>query len=491
MHQTKIDHMKTLIIVVLLFPSFCIGQNQGNIWYFGDHAGLDFNTGGDPIVLNDGQTYLFACPTTCHVEGSSVISDSLGSLLFYCNGRKIWNKNHQVMPNGDSLLSNPSSTQSALIVPQPLSSRYFYVFTTDAFFQDSLKYGFRYSVVDICQNNGLGDVLKDKKNILLLDTVSEKLTAVRHGNGIDYWIITHKYYSNAFFSYHLSSNGIIDTVISNIGSVHPTGIQGVGAAIGQLKASPNGQKLAIVNGNSNNSISEYFDFDKNTGIVSNCVSIQTNINYHYYGVSFSSDNSKLYLACSLNGNGIYQFDLNAGGGNPVDVVASKVLIAPGTHNYLGLQLAPNGKIYVSNTPYSGNKYIGVINNPNNIGISCNYSDSAIYLNGNIASYGFPNFIDSYDYSNSIHNCEITRIENQEKKSGIDVFPNPFSNELTFKSEENEQLTVSIYNILGRKILQETFTNSITISTINFPNGVFIYEIRSESNVFSKEIIFKQ
>jgi hypothetical protein len=37
----------------------------------------------------------------------------------------------------------------------------------------------------MCLDNGLGGVIQNKK-ILLLDTVTEKLAAVRHSNGVDY-----------------------------------------------------------------------------------------------------------------------------------------------------------------------------------------------------------------------------------------------------------------------------------------------------------------
>jgi len=261
--------------------ALCSAQKQGNIWYFGDHAGLDFNS-GSPVVLNNGQTPL----NGGHSEGTSVICDSSGQLLFYTNGRQVWNKNHQVMPNGDTLFSNSSSTQAALIIAQPGSSRYFYVFTVDDFYFDNLQYGFRYTMVDLCLDNGFGDVIANQKNILVLDTVAEKITAVRHANGTDYWVIVHKFYSDAFYAYQLSSTGISAPVISHIGSVHPTGSQNISASIGQLKASPDGTKLAIVNGNSNHSIAEYFDFDKGTGLLSNMVDFQTNLLYNYYGCSF-------------------------------------------------------------------------------------------------------------------------------------------------------------------------------------------------------------
>lgn len=374
---------------LILFSLLSYSQKQGNIWYFGNHAGLNFNY-SPPVVLTDGATY--NAPVELNSEGTAVICDSSGSLLFYTNGEKVWDKNHQVMPNGDGLLSNLSSTQAALILPQPGNNQYYYVFTTDDFDVNSLKYGFRYSVVDMCLNNETGDVTMEK-NILLLDTVAEKLTAVKHENGIDYWVIIHKYYSDSFYSYLLTSSGVSGPVVSSIGSIHPAGFVGVGSAIGQLKASPDGNKLAIVNGNSSNSVAEYFDFNKSTGTVSNCISIQTNPIYNYYGVSFSPDNSKLYISCWLNNIGTYQFDLNAG--NSAAIIASKTLIAD--WGYFGMQLGVDGKIYLARV----GEYLSVINNPNETGVNCNYLDSAIYLEGMKCSFGLPNFLDSYQYHNQL------------------------------------------------------------------------------------------
>ena len=494
-HRTDIVNinrraMKKFLIIILFLPLFCFGQKQGNIWYFGDHAGLDFNS-GSPVVINNGQVGLIDCSPfgTCHAEGSAIICDSSGALLFYCDGSTAWNKNHQIMLNGDSLLSTISSTQSSLIVPQPGSSRYFYLFTTDDFFAHNLQYGFRYSIIDICLDNGLGGIINGEKNLLLLDTVTEKLTGVRHANGVDYWIIVHKFHSDAFHCYRLSSTGIIDTVISHVGSVHPIEGANTWTAVGQLKASPNGQKLALVNGNATPAIAEYFDFDNNTGIVSNVVSIQTNPLWSYYGVSFSPDNSKLYIACNLNGNGVYQFDLSAGGGNPTAVVASKTLVA-GTYNYLGLQLATDGKIYVARSPFVGNSYLGVISSPNNAGTSCNYVDAAIDLNGHAASYGFPNFIDSYDYSNTVSKCE-TGIAEQSDIEKLKVFPNPFSTQLTFSYADNEQAVVSLYNFLGQRVLQQTFTNYMSTNTEQLANGIYFYELRNDKVTVMKGKVLKQ
>lgn len=320
-------------------------QKQGDRWYFGDGLGLDFSN-GEPVLLTDGSMYSQGLPFP-HSEASSVICDSDGNLLFYTNSEKLWDRNHQVMPNGDSLLGHYSSTQGALIVPLPKSKRLFYVFTTDSYYENNLKNGFRYSVVNICLNDSLGDVVEGQKNILLLDTVAEKLSAVRHANGTDYWVIVHKYFSDAFYAYHLTPVGIDEPVISKVGSRHPQpGFQGVEGAIGQLKVSPEGDRLAVVTVGGNLGISELFDFDPSTGVVSNCIDLNTGWESQYcYGVSFSPDNTKLYMSCISGSNErLHQFNLAAGDGSPDAIIASKTSIS---YSAFGLQLANNGKIYVT------------------------------------------------------------------------------------------------------------------------------------------------
>ena len=110
-----------LLLFVLILSLSCYAQGEANIWYFGRNAGLDFNS-GNPISLNDGQLST--------EEGCATISNSNGNLLFYTDGITVWNKNHQIMPNGIGLLGDPSSAQSAIIVPKPNSSTIYYVFTT-------------------------------------------------------------------------------------------------------------------------------------------------------------------------------------------------------------------------------------------------------------------------------------------------------------------------------------------------------------------------
>ncbi len=43
-------------VAVFTIANLTYGQNQGNIWYFGNHAGLDF-TNGSPSTLGNGAFY--------------------------------------------------------------------------------------------------------------------------------------------------------------------------------------------------------------------------------------------------------------------------------------------------------------------------------------------------------------------------------------------------------------------------------------------------
>ena len=96
----------TTILVYLFTISSLHAQIEANIWYFGENAGIDFNS-GSPVALIDG-----ALNTE---EGSATISDDQGSLLFYTDGITVWSKDHTVMINGTALMGDETTTQAAII----------------------------------------------------------------------------------------------------------------------------------------------------------------------------------------------------------------------------------------------------------------------------------------------------------------------------------------------------------------------------------------
>ena len=243
--------MKKIFIAILIlqFVNLLIAQKENNIWYFGNYAGLDFNS-GSPVYLDNGKLNT--------LEGCASISNSEGNLLFYTDGVSVWDKTHNIMPNGDSLAGSFSSSQSALIVPMPGDEKKYYIFTTDAGFSTR---DFRYSVVDLSLNNGNGDITT--KNYFLFTPVSERLTAIKHSNNLDYWVLVHHNSNNNFYAFLVTNTGVnLNPVISNIGAKMPGGY-----IIGCMKFSVYGNKLASVS-QSRNAV-DLFDFDTSTGIVSN------------------------------------------------------------------------------------------------------------------------------------------------------------------------------------------------------------------------------
>ena len=343
------------------------GGGESNTWYFGHNAGLDFNL-GTPVAIAGGMVSTY--------EGSAAVSDATGHLLFYTDGLTLWDRNHQPMPNGTGLLGDLSSTQSSLIVQKPGSSTIYYVFTLD---NQAEVNGLRYTEVDMTLNSGFGDATSNK-NILLHAPTTEKITAVRHCNNKDIWVVSHDFDSNAFRCFPVTSQGIsANPVISNAGVIHNASILNVNA-VGYMKVSPQGNRLAL--GIYGSDIYEVFDFDNSTGTVSNAI---TFTNYtDAYGLEFSPDGTKLYLAPVFLSQ-LWQVDLCAG--DSLSVVSSAVQV--GVPSYpAGMQLGPDGKIYVSlyNSPW-----LGVINNPNAPGASCGYVNNGISVGSGTCQLGLPNF----------------------------------------------------------------------------------------------------
>ncbi|MFY9308842.1 MAG: T9SS type A sorting domain-containing protein [Bacteroidia bacterium] len=462
-----------IFLLFIFFTSFSYSQKQGNVWYFGINAGLDFNS-SPPTPLLDGQTYPFPYGWN---EGCSSISDSSGNLLFYTNGMKVWDKNQQLMPNGDNLMGNASSTQSSIIVPQPGSSQFFYVFTTDAL-ENNFANGLRYSIVDMCLNDTYGDITS-RKNILLIDTVSERLVCVRHSNNNDYWIVTHKFNSDAFYSFKLTNTGITDTIISHTGTIDNLGW-------GQTVISNDASKIAITAPSGIDGFLLLLNFDAATGIVSNEQILS--IGSRGYGLSFSPDNSKLY--CSSTGIGeVYQYNLNAG--NLSSIIASKTyLVQNAPDGYKQQKLGPDGKIYISK---AGKQYLSVIELSDSLYPICNYIDSAIYLGGQYTSFGLPNFIAAYSYSNNSSAClALTdKTLTHETLSALTVYPNPFKHTTTIQSlEVLQNATLTIFNSLGQitQQKQNIFGQSISIARGDLLDGMYFFTLQNRNTIFSGKFL---
>jgi hypothetical protein len=285
--------MKTCkLLFCFLFLLVFIEQTNaqfGNVWTFGNGYGIDFNS-GQPVQLPINALTSF--------EGCASVCDSSGQLLFYTNGETIWDRNNNVMLNGDSIGGHQTSTQSAIILPLPNHPKMYYVFTTNHPGNGGTR-ELDYSIVDLSLNNTLGEVVI--KNQFLEDSVCEKLAATRHCNGQDWWVVVRKANSDYFVSNLLTSLGLNSIPVFSpttlpLSNTYPPG--NLNIFYGQMKISPNGELLACAYGRTG---FEILNFDNLTGETGNVIFREFDYpNIINYGISFSADSRKLIAGYRLD-----------------------------------------------------------------------------------------------------------------------------------------------------------------------------------------------
>ena len=323
------------------------------------------------------------------------ISNEEGNLLFYTNGIIVADATHQMMENGDSL--NPGQTayafynygyivqQGVIILPMPDQERFYYLFhllRREGDAQIPLPYCpfLYYSLIDMEGNGGLGMVI-EKNQTVISDTLDVgKLTAVKHANGRDWWILVPE---RDRYSYHrllLTPDSILE---KGILPVEP--VDGYGEPpVGFVAFSPDGTKYARhdIRGFPAGHFVRLYDFDRCTGLLSNQIHIPLSDTAGVGGIAFSPDSRFMYVSSQEL---VYQFDVTA-----ADVEATKTIVAEtdgftDTFNgapwfpmtFSGAQLGPDGRIYIHSAGSS--RYLHVIQYPNKAGLACEVRQHAIKL----------------------------------------------------------------------------------------------------------------
>lgn len=335
--------------------------------------------------------------------------DRFGNLLFYSNGSKIFNYEHKLIENSDSLnfsldAINPKDSgvyalrsisgwsQSMIVIRNPILYNQYYIFSL------YLNWGIlapdlkaftklQYSILDMSLNDGKGKLIVKEK---LIDSgnYGNGLFACKKANGKDWWIFARDMNkSNCFHKMSLDGNGVrLESEKECIGYIMWSKDNDTlpNAHFGNF--SPDGKHFAFA---SNYGL-EVFDFDRCTGKFSNRRAIDYPIidsfkNLGFYSptaVVFSPNSRFLYYSNSFR---ILQFDMNT-----IDFKSSFTTIAyydgfkdhynedtslVGIPTYFNQSvIAPDGRIYVG---HPSTRYMSYIDSPNNKGLSCNFKAHAI------------------------------------------------------------------------------------------------------------------
>lgn len=427
--------MKNIYITLLIFSTVIIHaqDNWGNQWILGG------SSSGEGIFLNfnDSMVNVSLGVSNIWMEGSNTsMCDQQGNLLFYSNGCFIANANHQVVSNGEDISpgilqdiwcpsgGNPTP-QGVISIPNPGNANQYYLFSLDL---DDVYFGTEffgvapinlyYHLIDMTLDNGLGEVIL-KNQIAIQDTLGRgNISAVRHANGEDWWLVTPKSHSNCYYITLINSDGIQPAFTKCIGHIWNDDDSG------QAVFSPD--KKTYVRMNYQNGLNIY-KFDNANGDLYDPLKIDfLNDTFPLHsGVAISPNSRYLYTS---TGEKLYQYDLFN-----ENMEESRVLVAewdgysnpfPTIFNFAAL--APDGKIYIASTSSTLNLH--VIHKPNCPGLQCEVEQHGIEL----PAYNYvsiPN-IPHYNLMFPTYDCDstISHISNVDNYFGyINVYPNPASN----------------------------------------------------------------
>ncbi len=291
-----------------------------------------------------------------------------------------------------------------------------------------------------------------KNQVLINDTLNGgKITACKHANGRDWWIMVHRANTNKYYKLLVTPFFIFGPYTQNIGTVRMWDA-------GHAKFSPDGSKYAYYHYQSGGL--DICDFNRCTGWLSNWQNdasvpwVTGNV-----GLAFSPNSKVLYVGDILY---VFQYDLTA-----ANVISSRTMVAawdsfnqPGQPNlgaYLCYpELAPDGKIYI--TTGNGTTYFGRIDNPDVVGMGCNVMQHSVLL----PTYNFntipnhPNYFLDCDSTLGCLCAPTTGLASgHEEIPSVKAFPNPTDGAFTLQFPvQSTAGMLEVYDVMGKLVYKD-------------------------------------
>ena len=473
--------MKLFSISVLIFLCFrgniLIAQKEDYVWTMGYESNTDTSEyamrfGGTDIDFNTEPPSLFKVYRDTYFRfTSSSLSDTNGRLLVYTNGCSVGEPNNKIIDK--KLIANENTLvntfcdygfnfeQGCIILR---SSDEIHVFHTDLNLDQNLIYKIDTFFLTTLKYDNIGNNFKiiNERNPLIIGEINAgRFTAVRHSNGMKWWIIVPSRNKNIYYKLLMSDSELLQKETQQIGTKHNP-IKGTG----QDKFSPNGKKYAKFNPYEGLDI---YDFDRTTGLFSNAIHLPYWRNPEEVivgGLEFSPNSQYLYISAL---DTIWQFDVL----DP-EPFSTKTLVGAydgfteeglGTGFFM-MQIAPNNKIYMSCT--NGTRYLHTIHNPDQKGISCDFRQHDLMLptyNAFTMPY-FPNFRLGSEIPDATSN--ITYLQ-------FILSPNPANTEIYIQSAQSIS-RVEIFDVQGMLMIS---THDVNVDVSQLVNGVYIVKVWSE------------
>jgi len=490
-----------LFIIPILFYFSISAQSLkfDNSWVFGNSAYGGATNNYVYTFYNNKFEFNNNLPAILPMDiSNSSISDSLGNLLFYTNGVSIANKNGKYMDGGKYINPIISSTpwfSYGAAIPQqclifPCNNNKYMIFHSDEIHTNiDITYRYispsiYYTLIDMSENNGEGNV-KKLNSLIIKDTFNTgQLAACKHANGRDWWVINQKYNTSTFFEYLITDNKVLSVDTQNIG-------KNIFYPAGQSLFTPNGEKYIRSESFAINEPSylQIFDFDRCSGKLSNerLIILEDSSSVYVCGGAVSPNSRYVYVTYFKY---IIQFDLWAD-----DIAASRdtVAIYDDFKTPLGswttfwlAQLGPDGRIYIMTGP-NGTDFLHVIDQPDKKGKACNVLQHAIQLPTGSA-WTIPNFPNYRLGPLKGSPCDTVSVATKDIKPedyGIKLFPNPSSTiikiDITIPQYDptikTEVVVVDVSGAIVMRYVMPDFAYLATLDISKLPSGVYGVQLR--------------
>jgi len=483
-----------ILLVSLIFSSQGFGQKHDYIWMLGYNSNATSEYPGvEGIKVNFNNlppTFEYEITSMNILSSNATVSDSLGNLLFYTNGCFIAGADHVILENGDNI--NPgevhniqceygytAGTQSCLILPNFGNPDQYYLLHKHISYINEPQFDvisdiLYYTLVDMSLNEGKGSVIEKNVPINKESLTFGQLTAVKHANGKDWWVISAKKNENSYKIFLIEGAGIIEYSDQSIGIIASEG--------GQAVFSPDGNHYFRYN-----SIDGVlmFDFDRQNGLLSNFIHLPVESEGLGNGVAVSPNSRFLYVSAK---DTLFQFDLEAedvfSSGKIVGVYDGYLSPFP-THFHNG-QLAPDCKIYINS--FATVDVLHVIHNPDEPGMACDFQQHSIQLpfNEGRSLPHFPNYRlgPLVEGEEPPPPCEpVVAAEEAGLFSGPKayIFPNPAPGyfKVVFEEALRRPGRVVLYNALGQAVLEvalEAGGREFRVELSGVAPGLYFYSV---------------
>jgi hypothetical protein len=432
-------------------------------------------------------------------RSNSIVSDSNGNLVLYSNGVQVRNTHDVILNNGDSLgwgplfsYWNPTIyytgmvySQSLITLPNPRKQNIYDLFYVYIDTLSSVRLSFTkllHSRIDMSASGGRGSVIT-KDEVILQKDIDITISAVKHGNGRDWWLCTNQTQSNCHDLLLYTGDDSMKITKQCIGVTSPLG------DAHSCRFSQDGNVYVTTNDSGQVDI---FNFDRCNGTLTlheqfTIAEIADSFQWMPTGIEFSPNSRFLYVFCSYR---IFQYDLTAS-----PIAASKTTIAK--YHFLGHdpadyfwgQLAPDGKIYVASggTTY----YQSVIDSPDNKGSACGFLDQSMRLPTFSAGLPYnPNYrLGALPGSPCDTLTGLNEDVRADKEKIIKVFPNPATDMITFDYGFTDwskgEIILEISNQLGQVVYTQKlpmYSGFQKIDVSNYASGMYTAFIKRNDSI---------